>query len=200
MTTTWITCDIYKLEVVNTTVSTYSKNTAMDVGAFARPSSYTKEILCDPDLTGIPDGSTITSAAIEYRVTSNSMFGVVNYNMSAWNNDKNSWTDTPSTEPDYNTPFGTIMSWADLIEEDSKTWNNSTSIGTYEMDASSTLDDLVQDWIDGVENQWGFVVAMDSQYYNAYVTIDQIRLKVVYESVEATVVPQIMNHYKQRRL
>lgn len=197
MASTTLSCDTYKLEVINSSVSSYQKNGTQNLGAFARDNTYVSEILCNPlNLTSIPNGSTITSAQIQYTVTANNIVPTTGGSIVIFNEDKSSWTDTGSA-PIYST-FA-AAAWATTEISDSKTWNSSTTTGTFTMDQSSTFNSLVSGWVNGTSNKYGFIMSLNCNYFSSLISITTVSLIINYNIVSSNI-NNLFMYYKRRRV
>ena len=191
MTSAFYVADVWNLTDVNTTIGAYSKNNgANELGKYQRGAGvyYSSEVLCKSTAmeTAI-SGKTIDSFYVEYTVSVNNMvadLSTAGCNVSVMNCNV-AWTDTPSTQPRFNVPFGETTPWPAALVIDSTIWKKtttpvySTPTGVYSIATSTAQNTVIQDWANG-NNKNGLVLSMDPKYYISTITVSGVRFWVQY--------------------
>jgi hypothetical protein len=169
--------DRFLIGLNNYTPDAYSKNGTDRLGGYDGRVSYCWESLMAIDLSGIPAGATIDSVTLDVNVTANnsaSLHALEVHEQTL----VSSWTDTPSTEPDRNTPagFDTLTVLATLSS--SATFNGT---GLKTIPTSASLVALFQDFLDGVKSgSKGIMVSYYTGYFGYYLNQDSITINVTY--------------------
>jgi len=190
-----LSCDIYRLETINTVVTGYQKNGTMALGRNARDSSYVSEVLCNPlSITSIPSGSIITDAIIKYVVATNSIVTTTSGYVSVFEQNKASWTDTGSA-PIYSTFASTA--WSSLMITDTYLNTPISPTGNYTLISSSAFNSLVSGWVNGTGNAWGFIMSLNFSYFDSTVTINTVTIDVTY--TPPTSLNKFFMYYKRKR-
>lgn len=190
-TSAYYNADTWNLTDVNTTIGAYSKNNgANELGKYARGAGvyYSSEILCksttmETDIAG----RTIDSFFVEYTVTANNMvsdLSTLGCNVSVFNCNV-AWTDTPTSQPRFNVPFGENTAWGTPLIIDSVVWKKtsapvySTPTGVYSIATSATQTSIIQNWANNT-NKNGLILSMDPKYYLSTITVSGVRFWVQY--------------------
>jgi len=180
-TSAYYTADVWALTDTNTTIGAYSKNDgATLVGKYLRGvgNYYVCEALCKSTamVTALA-GKTIQDFQIEYTVSTNTM--ATTAVVTTYQCDVN-WTDTPTTEPRYNVPFGEITPWSNLIATDTLSWSSSTPTGVKTIVKSAAQNTLVQGWVNGTTTNNGLILGMGASYFASTITLSSVRFWVQY--------------------
>lgn len=172
--------DYYQLEVVNTIVGAYQKNGTVDCGKNERTpvNGYVSEVLVRPDFTNIPDNSTISTVNVLFNST-NANLAPAGSVMGVRLQDKGAWTDTPTTEPLYDTFNDTA--WASVIVAEGGTVFPSTPDGSQFIGSTSQMVQMFQDWIDNSVDRNGFLLNYDAETFVYFFTLDSITIDVTFE-------------------
>lgn len=125
-------------------------------------------------------GKTVLDFQIEYTVNSNNLFISTDAPIKVSKCDVD-WTDTPSTQPDYDTPFDVNRAWPTDLVTDSLTWTSVTPTGTKTISKSQAQIDLVQAWVNNTTNNNGLILGMDNNYYGSFINISSARFWVSYQ-------------------
>lgn len=190
-TSGYYSADIWNLTDVNTVIGAYNKNpVGAELGKYQRGAGvyYSSELLCKSStLETAITGKTISEFSVEYTVTANNMvadLSTTGCQVSVFNCSV-SWTDTPTTQPRFNVPFGENTAWGTAAITDSTVWKKTTSpvyvtpTGVYNSGSNAAMVSMAQGWADG-SNKYGLVLSMDPRYYLSTITISTVRFYVKY--------------------
>lgn len=195
MAFTVIVCDMYRLQNVNSSSSTYQKNGTQLLGRFARHNGYCAEILFKPpSFSTLPANITITSVDMSYNVTANNIVPTTNGYVKVFNEDKGTWTDTGSA-PIYST-FA-ASSWATTLITSSVLMDSNTALDAYVLSSTPEFTTVVTDWVNG-NNQNGCILSLNCSYFASVLSIDQIAIQINY-TVNASNKNNFFYYYNRHR-
>lgn len=182
MPTLDIRTDYFEMVNNNFTGTSYLKNGSAMLGSNNRDAAFVGETLIQTDMSGIPAGSTIDAVEVKFTIDSNS-FGGASFALSVHENDKGAAVDNGSTVPSYDiragVSFWSTSGWpASVSSFDSLITPASSGVQT----ASTTagVEALVQDMLDAVKPQDGFILQGDTGFFSWFINVSTIEVNVTF--------------------
>lgn len=144
-----------------------SDKTTIPVGMYDRPSGYDAEILCNFDLSPIPEGATINSVSLSYSV--NSISGGT-HPVVFFKNTR-SWTGTPQYNALGNTPWPS----SDLLVSET-----CDATGVRNFPSNANLISMVNEWISNTSDNHGIIVTNTPNYFAYNIDVSKVSLVIDY--------------------
>lgn len=177
-----ISTDYFEMVNNNFDGTSYLKNGSAMLGSNNRDAAFVGETLLETDMSGIPVGSTIDAVEVKFTIDTNS-FGGTSFAIGVHENDKGAAGDNGSTSPSYDfrtgLTFWSTTSWLAAVSLfDSSITSTSSGVQTASTDA--LIEALVQDMLDGVKPQNGFILQGDTGFFSWFINVSTIEVNVTY--------------------
>lgn len=179
--------DYYAMFNNNFNGSFYRKTGDIFVGRFDRDQSYVSEILVDADISGL--SGTINSVEITFTIVDNNL-GSTGTFVEVRENDKGSFTDNPGTSPTYDNRTSSLLwstsSWPSSLATSTVVATGSS--GSRTIASTAALVQLFQDWVDAVKTNNGFMLTMNTSFFDFFMTVNPIEISVDFDGVGTRVI------------
>ena len=179
MATSTTNPDYYSLLRINFVDQGYAKNGTFErIGAFDRDTSigFCDEILVRPDLAGITGN--VTSVIIRFKMEAN-LLGTTGRSVEVRVQNQGTWTDTPTTEPVYET-FDVDTAWPATLAS-SDLFTSSTALGQKTIDSTAALVAYFQDLVNDDEPNDGIMLTLNTFFADFRFRISTIEIEVQFD-------------------